>query len=125
MTHQSQGATLSDSELIRLEQRGQSGRSEKLDTIEVHNHNARHGELRDQRVGQFQPGRAGYLAHYRDHPDFRSVLGRSQAGVGGKAAACRHTRNSIVHVMAQRHAIGSELLSGAFQSVCGTARPKS
>jgi hypothetical protein len=121
VTHQSQGATWHGSEFIRLEQRGQSGRSDELYTIKVHDYDARHGELREQTVAQFQTGRTVYPARYRDHPGVGPGLNYPQAEIGGKSAACRHTRHNISDATTQFHVTGSELLSGGVQSVCGTA----
>jgi hypothetical protein len=96
VAHQWQGSTLLGSEFIRLEQRGQTGRSDELHTIEVHNHNARGLELRDQKVGQFQPTRSVDLTYYRDYPGIGSVLGHPQSKVGGNIAAHLHTRHNIL-----------------------------
>ncbi len=84
------------SEFIHLEQRGQSGGAEKLHAIQVHNHDPRHGQLRDQKISQFQPGRSVDLTYYRDHPSAGSELSHLQTGAGGKVAAHRHTRHNIV-----------------------------
>jgi hypothetical protein len=96
VAHQRQGATLLSSEFIRLEQRGQSGRSEELHTIEVHNHDARNLQLRNEKVGQFQPTRSVDLTYYRDYPGIGSVLGHPQTKVSGNVAAYLHTRHNIL-----------------------------